>query len=108
MELQFRKLEKLGAFVTLHTGAKGVRVSLQYKPGLVEHSRSARRDALHTEFERVARSIEPQGAEVDLDSISVSGQTVEACLPIDQYEELTNKLNQQQIRVDLLVDRKIV
>jgi len=108
VELQFRKLEKLGALVTLHTGAQGVRVSLQYTPGLAEHSRSARRDTLRTEFERVAQSIASQGAEVDLDSISVSGQTVDACLPIDQYEELISKLHEQQIRVDLLVDREIV
>ena len=104
----FKKLEKLGALGTLHSGTKGVYVSLQYKPSLTELSRSARRDALRAEFEKVARAIEPQGAEVDLDSISVSGQTVEALLPIDHYEELESRLNRQNIRVDPLIDRQIV
>lgn len=108
MKLQFRKLEKQGALMTLHSGATGVCVSLQYKPNLTERSRSARASALRVKFEQVARSIEPQGAEVDLSSISTSGQTVDACLPIDHYDELTAQLNQQKIRVDLLVDRQVV
>jgi S-methylmethionine-dependent homocysteine/selenocysteine methylase len=103
-----QKLEKLDALVPLRAGTKGVRVSLQYKPSLTELSRSSRRNALRAKFEQVAHSIEPQGAEVDLDSISVSAQTIEALLPIDYYEELISNLNKQDIRVDLLIDRQIV
>ena len=83
-------------------------MTLQCNTRIEQVTRSARRSALRAEFEHIKQSLEPQGAEVDLDSLSVTGQTVEALLPIDRYEELTNQLNQEGIRVDPLFDRRIV
>lgn len=102
------KLTKLGAIEQLPTGVPGVRVSLQYEPRLSLQSRDARRDLLRHEFERIAHALGAQGAKLDLDSVSVSGQTVEAIFPLDNYDRISQELSNQQIRVDLLIDRQIV
>lgn len=101
------KLYKLGAVDRLPNGQDGVRVSLQYRSRLTSGSRSDRRDLLKQAFEDIAKDIVSDGAEVDLDSISVSGQTVEAILPVTQYDDITDKLNQQNVRVDLVEERQI-
>lgn len=102
------KLYKLGAIKQLGTGTDGIRVSLQYEPRITEPSRSERRSILHDEFQRVAESINKKGAEVDLNSISVSGQTVEAVLPISEYDEILDDLSTRGIRMDLLYDRQVI
>lgn len=100
-------LYKLGAVDRLPNGQDGVRVSLQYRSRLTSGSRSSRRDLLKQTFEDIAKDIVSDGAEVDLNSLSVSGQTVEAILPVDQYDDITDKLNQQNIRVDLVQERQV-
>jgi hypothetical protein len=102
------KLYKLGAVGRLANGQDGVRVSLMWNSALPQTSRSARRDLLQQKFECAANDILPDGAEVDLNSISVSGQTVEAVLPIDNYDDITDKLKQQSIRVDLLTKKQVL
>lgn len=102
------KLDRMGALSCLGTGKKAVRVTMQYQPALDVKSRDLRRRALYEEFERVRDNIESKGAEVDLESLSVSGQTVEALLPLDRCDEIEENLRHCNVRVDLLVDRKIV
>ena len=103
-----KNLIKSGNVERLSTGEEGVRVSLQYELKLTEPSRSARLNILRAKFECIAKQIKLQGAEVDLNSISVSGQTVEAILPIDRWEQIFKKLSEEKIRVDLLIDRQIL
>lgn len=103
-----KKLRQLGAIEHLDAGADGVRVSLQCRLKLTEQSRIRRRDVLKSEFERIADDLSKEGVKVDLDSISVSGQTVEAVLPLDKYDDLTDKLSKQDVRVDPLTTEQIV
>jgi len=107
-EHTIKKLRNLGALSRLPTGEEGVRVSLQYKPRLEEPSRSVRRDILHREFQKIASEGVPEGSSVDLESLSVSGQTVEAVLPVQHYDRLVNDLEQREVRVDTIFDRQIV
>lgn len=102
------KLYKLGAIDKLANGRDGVRVSLMWKTTLPAASRSTRRSMLRQKFENVANDIRAYGAEVDLDSVSISGQTVEAILPIDKYDEISDKLKKEDIRVDLLTSEQIL
>src|SRR5438128_905743 len=95
---------KQGDIERLHTGATGVRVSLQYEPKLATPSFPDRKMELKREFERIAQTLNEKGAEVDLNSISVSGQTVEAVLPVDQLDEIESDLSDKSVRVDLLVN----
>lgn len=103
-----RKLRDLGALSRTSKGEEGVRVSLQYKPRLEEPSRSARREILQRAFRKVASEVLARGLECDLKSLSVSGQTVQAVLPVRDYESLVDELEQKDIRVDALLDQQIV
>lgn len=103
-----QRLRDLGAISRLETGQEGVHVSLQYKPRLEDPSRSARRDILQREFQKIATEVVPEGAEVRLESLSISGQTVEAVLPLGDYDRVVDDLEQREVRVDALVDRQIV
>jgi len=101
--------EKLAkAIVRSDTGREGVRVSLQVQPRLRAGSRSERRERLLGQFGQIAEAIAGEAAEVDLASLSVSGQTVEATLPLGRYEDLVDDLARQGIRVDPLIDRQII
>lgn len=103
-----QKLIDRGLLATTPSGLPAVRVSLQYRPRFHERSRSRRRELLADAFDRIASWLEPRGAEVDLDTLSVSGQTVEALLPVDDYDELAGELERAQIRIDELFDRQVV
>jgi len=105
---QIEKLTQLGELVDLGSGRKGVRVSLQYQPRLTQRERDARRDLLRHEFASVAADLQPRGAVVDLDSLSLSAQTIEAVLPLDRIDELERELGDRDVRVDLLIDRDVV
>jgi hypothetical protein len=107
-EREAQKLSERGLVGKTPAGRPAVRVSLQYQHRFEEPSRDARRRLLSDAFEPIARWLESNDAHVDLDSLSVSGQTVEALLPIDDYDELTSKLQHHDVRVDQLVDRQVV
>jgi hypothetical protein len=102
------RLYRLGAVDRLANGQDGVKVSLMWNFKFSQKSRSARRDLLQQKFESAANDILSDGAEVDLSSISVSGQTVEAVFPIDNFDEITDKLKQQSIRVDVLTNEQVL
>lgn len=101
------KLRQLGAIEHTDAGADGVRVSLQYRSRLTDSSRARRRDILKNEFERIAHDLVSEGVKVDLESMSISGQTVEAVLPVDKYDHLTDELNKQNVRVDPLTTEQV-
>lgn len=103
-----QKLADRGYAEPTAAGAQAVRVSLQYRQPLEERSRAARRQQLQTAFERIAELLRTEGADVDLESISTSGQTVEALLPLDSFDELSERLSEEDIRVDPLIDRQVV
>lgn len=106
MRVDIQKLIGTDALVTTSKGLDGVRVSLQCRAAITGPSRDARHQSLRAAFENIADAIRTQGAEVDLDSISVSGQIVEAILPISCFDEITKVLDEQDVRVDVLIDRQ--
>jgi hypothetical protein len=103
-----KKMERLGTLRDLGGGRVGVPVSLQYEARLEEPSRTTRRDVLRRRFEQIEQQLARVGAKVDLGSISVSGQTVDAVLPADSIETIESALRAQHVRVDPLIDRQVV
>jgi len=83
-------------------------VSLQYQPRMKTRSRRERRKELLEKFDQAAQAVDLDGDNIDLDSLSVSGQTIEAFLPLNQIEELVIKFSQQQIRIDPLIDYQVI
>lgn len=83
-------------------------MSLQLQSGAEQGSRQERKDKLHARFTNVAKQLEPKGASVDLASMSTLGQSVEAVLPVDTYEDLVTELeSQHSVRVDPIIARDV-
>lgn len=101
-----RKLEGQGAIELLKGGARGVRVSCQYRPVLGKQPRTERARVLKDCFVELSQKV--PDLEIDLTTLSVSGQTVEALVPVEQFDQVERKLEEKDIRVDLVVDRKVV
>lgn len=92
----------------LGDGRDGVKVSVQYTPKLYQQSRRFRRAELTRAFERAADEIEGYGAKFNLDTISVSGQTVEVIVPTECFDSIADELRKEEYRIDLLVDRQVL
>ena len=109
--MDLTKIEKLrakGAVVDLDSGRVGIRVFLQYQPRILVASRSTRKRRLREFFAKIVPLVEAAGGKVDLDSISISGQVIEATLPLDSYESIAEELKGKKVRTDILIERQVV
>lgn len=95
-------LANRGLVVSDSSGNEAVRVYLQYLPDLPGRSRDARREALRNEFQRIAEKGSRTGVELDPGSLSVSGQVIEALVPIQHFDEAKHVLENDGVRVDLV------
>jgi hypothetical protein len=102
------RLKENGAIVRLPSGDAGVRVSLRVDESLVALTRQQRTHLLEERFGDISRRLSPQGGEVLLDTLAVSGQVCEGVLPLPNYERIVADLGEQHVRVQPLLDRKIV
>ena len=100
-----RKLAQLDLLEALPSGETGVRVTLQYTPRLAESSRADRRAFLDRRLSQIARRLGAAGCRVEIETLSVSAQTVEAVIPIDQYDAIEDQMKDEHIRLDVLMDR---
>lgn len=106
--LLLRRVDEQGKLENLGNGERGVRVTIQYQPRLMNMSRQDQRDFLYKEFNRLSEPLVTEGAEVRLNSISDLAQTVEAVLPLARYEAIETILNEKGFRVDPIVTRQVV
>ena len=107
MDHDFKKLHSLGCVTTLPNGENGVNVTLQCTKQFKGYSRQQRKEKLLKYFQTVVMELS-SNCLVDLDSISVSGQTIEGVIAVKHFDELNQKLSNKNIRVDLVIDRQIV
>ncbi len=107
-EHRIQKLRNLGAISRLSTGAEGVRVfvAVQTPAGRALPFSAAGRPPARVPEDCLRKR--PEGTQVDLAALSVSGQTVEAVLPVEHYDRVVSDLEQREIRVDELIDRQVV
>ena len=91
---------------SLPAGGEGVRVTLQVP--LPRVARRERKVLLKQEVDRLREDLEAMGVVVDPDSLSVSAQTAEATIPVDDYDGVVETLKKKDVRVDPMVDRKVV
>lgn len=103
-----RKLVQLDLLEVLPSGENGVRVTLQHTPRLAEPSRADRRAFLDRRFKQLAARLAADRCRVDVDTVSVSAQTVEAVIPVDRYDAIEDRMKADDIRLDVLMDRSIV
>jgi len=82
--------------------APTVHVSLQIQDP-IPLPREERRRTLERIFGEIQRDVlVPRGANGDLATLSVSGQTIEADLPADAFEDTVEALAKRHVRVDRL------
>lgn len=99
---EYKALADRGLVVSDSSGNKAVRVYLQYLPDIRGRSRDARRKALRTRFDQIAEKRSQTGVELDPGSLSVSGQVIEALVPIQHFDEARHELEDDDLRVDLV------
>lgn len=100
--LEQQTLQDRGMVVKDSAGREAVRVYLQYKPTVRGRSLSARSKALRNRFDKVARMHAGTGVELHPESLSVSGQVIEALVPLEHYEQAMHELEHDDVRVDLV------
>ena len=105
---QSRKLRQLELLEALPSGVQGVRVSIQYLPRMSKGSRSERRALLEGRFRQIAGGLIGDGGMIEFDTLSVSGQCLEAVVPINHYDQIEHRLREKNIRIDVLIDRQVV
>jgi len=85
-----------------------LKVTLQYTPEIDAASIRKRRKELIKAFRLVEDEIEPDAMQVDLTSLSPLAQTVMADIPETKYSKTVKKLKKLNVRVDPIVERKMV
>jgi len=101
-----RHKELRSALVELKSGDSGVHVSLQYEQTLKGGSRTERRQLLVDQFGQLAFAVGIE--EIDFESISVSAQTIEAAIPLENYDNLITALGELGFRVDPVIEIQIL
>jgi hypothetical protein len=105
-EQLLRKLTNLGA-TQQRNGRQALRASV-HLPERIEAPRAQRRELLATQFQKLGDLLHGFGGEVDLDSLSVSGQSVEAIVPVDVYDEVERAIRDAGCTMRVDFDRKLV
>ena len=106
--LSLKKLADRGVLVDLPRGKKGVPASLQYRGKLNSRSRAERKNELKEALGKAIELVRSVGGEVDADSVSVSGQTIDSVIPADDYERVRKHLESEGMRLDLLVREQVL
>ena len=103
-----QKLRDRGLLESSSSGAECVRLSVQYTPRLAEKTREERRQVLSCWADRLREALAPHGAEIVPDSLSLTAQTLEAKVPVEEYPDVESKLADAGGRVDMVVPRQVV
>lgn len=107
-ETELEKLRARGAVTQNAQGQEGLRVTLQSTRQL---GPAQTRQDWRGELECWARNVENQlqawGGEVDAQTLSIAGQTVEAWLPIASLDPAAREMAAQNCRIDVLVSQHL-
>lgn len=94
-----KKLLTQGMLDHLGNGRDAISVSLMLPDRVTEKSLEVRKSLLKNKFSEKLTDISQEILEVDLSSISPSGQTVQAKIDIDSILEIYQKLNEKNIQI---------
>lgn len=101
------RLRRHQATRELPDGRQAVDVTVQYVGTVPATTRAQRRAFLEERFEEVARQ-EHGHLTVQPDSLSVSGQTVDALVPVDDLETMERRLAGADFRIDVMEPVQVV
>lgn len=102
------KLRALGLTEETAAGKEAVRVSLQLRRKLFDKTLDERRLVLQAWQQQIGASLMRRGAELVPDSLSITGQSIEAVVPVEQCTEIEADMDSGECRIDLIVPRQVV
>ena len=103
---EIEKMRRLGLVERTPDGVEAVRLTVQCRWSAAGHSRQSWRETLLDWQQDIGRRLADHGACLVQDSLSVSGQTVEAIVPVDELPAVCETMDDCGARVDLLVPRQ--
>jgi hypothetical protein len=101
------KLRRNQSLRTMSDGREGVAVTVQYVGDPPRATRGERRNWLQDLFAQLSDRL-GSGLEITPDSLSLSGQTVEAVVPVAELDALSDRLSGEQFRLDVSQSRQVV
>ena len=101
------KLRRDQSLRELPDGREGVDVTLQFVGSVPADSRPERKTWLTKRFSNVK---ERYDARVNLkpESLSVSGQSIDATVPVEEFDEIRDQLSQEGVRLNVTRMVKVV
>lgn len=101
------KLRRDQSLHELPDGREGVDVTLQFVGSVPAESRPERRDWLEKCFSNVKERFD---AHLDLkpESLSVSGQSIDATVPVDEFDDIRDRLAVEGVRLAVTRMIKVV
>jgi hypothetical protein len=94
------KLRRDQSLHELPDGRQGVCVTLQFVGAVPRVARAERKDWLERQFVSVQFALQHH-LELKPDSLSVSGQSIDAVVPVDELDEIRDRLSREDVRVEL-------
>ena len=108
LEGEIEKMRRLGLTERSADGVETVRISIQCRQTAAGHTRDSWCGVLQAWEREVDRTLAPHGGRVVRDSLSVSGQTVEAVVPVAELPAVFEEMGQRDARVDLMRERRVI
>ena len=101
------KLRRDQSLRELPDGREGIDVTLQFIGAVPAESRPKRRDWLEKCFSSVKERLD---AHLDLkpESLSVSGQSIDATVPVDEFDDIRDRLAGENVRLAMTRMVKVV
>jgi len=101
MNHEIQKLRQDGLLKAMAGGQLGVPISVQYLGNIPALARPARKDWLLNHFQSLGVEMVHLPFSLDTNSISVSGQTVDALCDADEFEHVRDVLEAGEHRVTI-------
>lgn len=95
------KLRRDEALRTLPDGSEAVPVTLQYQGSIPALPRNERKRWLRERFARLYGELN-----LDLETVSPSGQSVEALCPVARFREIREQIKANKDRIDIIRTRQ--
>ncbi len=106
--VKIQKFRRAQALQRLSDGRDGVEVTIQFQGEVPGVARPDRRLWIEGKIASVVDRVAKHNALIKPDSVSVSGQTVEAVIPVSELETVQKALSEENCRVDITTRRQVV
>jgi hypothetical protein len=101
------KLRRDQSLRELPDGREGIDVTVQFVGLVPAGSRPERKDWLKKRFSKVKEGFDA-GLDLKPESLSVSGQSIDATVPVEELDDIREKLSQEGLRLAVTPMVKVI